>query len=312
MRAFLLDLIRRATGTAALARQVAALEEKLLLQLGRTEAALPSPARGAPKYPVNQDLFRAEVKEATDERTFTDRGCGFTVKSSGEGVQFPHVNFTVRRDRDGVEKTVFLPYSHKALSRLLTRYAFNDVLDIGSRDGASAQIFEFCGKHVDTVEISGNFQSKYQGDFSKIEFDRQFDCLWCSHVLEHQRNVGCFLDKMFEATKEGGLIAISVPCAISPILLGHPSIFTPAHLIYHLVCAGFDCRNAEFRIYDWQLSLILRKVTSKAPRTPIGMYPSGEFGSYEGMFDLFPPIIGEKLRAEQAAWGEIESLNWPA
>ena len=43
------------------------------------------------------------------------------------------------------------------------------------------------------------------------EFEQQFDIIYCSHVIEHQRNVGQFLDKIFDLLTDDGLLLISAP-----------------------------------------------------------------------------------------------------
>lgn len=42
------------------------------------------------------------------------------------------------------------------------------------------------------------------GDFNEIDFETQFDTLWCSHVLEHQLDVQRFLLRINSLIREGG------------------------------------------------------------------------------------------------------------
>ena len=45
------------------------------------------------------------------------------------------------------------------------------------------------------------------GDFNTLDFgDKKYDCIWCSHVLEHQLNVQSFLEKINSLLAEGGTL----------------------------------------------------------------------------------------------------------
>ena len=41
------------------------------------------------------------------------------------------------------------------------------------------------------------FEADFHGDYLSVEFGRPFDAIWCSHVFEHQRHPGRFLEKIF-------------------------------------------------------------------------------------------------------------------
>jgi hypothetical protein len=124
--------------------------------------------------------------------------------------------------------------------------------------------------------------------------------VWASHILEHQRNVGAFLDKVFTDTKEGGLAAITVPSALCPMPMGHPSIFTPLHLIYHLVLAGFDCREARVKCYDWQFTVLVTKRSNGVPRSNIATthYPLDAPSYHPDLLKWFP--VPTALLAEES------------
>ena len=51
--------------------------------------------------------------------------------------------------------------------------------------------------------------AEYQVDFLKYNFDRKFDIVFCSHVIEHQRNVGNFLDKIYDILSDDGVLILS-------------------------------------------------------------------------------------------------------
>ena len=99
----------------------------------------------------------------------------------------------------------------------------------------------------------------YIGDFNEYPFGRQFDCVWASHVLEHQLNPNLFLLKVHSVLKEGGVLAITVPPPRHMIGGGHVALWNPGILLYHLVLAGFDCKNAVVMRYGYNLTVILNK-----------------------------------------------------
>jgi SAM-dependent methyltransferase len=143
------------------------------------------------------------------------------------------------------------------LLRLLSAHQFSSVLDIGAGAGEHKRMFELFGKQVYSVDILKN--ADYVGDFIEVELDRKFDLIWCSHVLEHQRNIGLFLDKIFDALPDSGLLAIIVPTHPRDVMIsGHLSSWSIPLLCYNLIMAGFDCCHAQI-MDTYELSLIVRK-----------------------------------------------------
>ena len=87
----------------------------------------------------------------------------------------------------------------------------------------------------------------YFGNFLEIESeipDNYYDCIWCSHTLEHQLNPGEFLSLLKKKLKEGGILALTVPPMKHYIVGGHSNHWTPGMLLYNLVAVGFDCSKA--------------------------------------------------------------------
>jgi SAM-dependent methyltransferase len=151
-------------------------------------------------------------------------------------------------------------YSHLTLLKLLKHFEFESVLDIGSHEGHVTRIFRHLGKKVTTVEVAPGFEADYKGDYLDIDFGEQFDAIWCSHTLEHQRNTGRFLDKMFDDLRDGGVLAVTVPYDLSlNLTFGHCNCFSPLILLYDLVLAGFDCSRASLKCYNYNIGLIVRK-----------------------------------------------------
>src|SRR5262245_41489402 len=103
----------------------------------------------------------------------------------------------------------------EALEFLLRDYEFNSVVDVGCGAGQHAQRFADAGKKVTALSFEqyGSFEPTFIGDFFDFRADDPFDLVWCSHMLEHQRNVGAFLERLAALAKPGGLIAITVPPA---------------------------------------------------------------------------------------------------
>ncbi|BAQ65672.1 bifunctional 2-polyprenyl-6-hydroxyphenol methylase/3-demethylubiquinol 3-O-methyltransferase UbiG [Geminocystis sp. NIES-3709] len=249
--------------------------------------------------------FRSEI-EVKDSRNFIKKISNFEVKITPFN-NYPYTFITVKNNQDFFEEKLL--YGHLGLAKLITEYEFNNILDIGSRNGTSARLFSFLGKNVTTIEMSEDFKADYAGDYLEVSFPQKFDAIWCSHVLEHQRNIGIFLDKIYKDLKEDGILAITVPSSLCPLMIGHPNIFTPLHLIYHLILSGFNCQNARIKYYDWQYTILLQKKSNGIKSISLASthYPdSTPIALVENLLDYFPLKVPENGHI----WGEIESLNW--
>ena len=156
-----------------------------------------------------------------------------------------------------------------AIEKLLRDYTFRSVLDIGCGAGKHSDIFLDAGKEVTAIDYGESPYFKKNksrikaivADFNTYEFDLQFDCVWCSHVLEHQLNPNLFLKKIHSVLKEDGVLCITVPPAKQRIGGGHVSLWNAGLLLYHLVLAGFDCSEAVTMRYDYNVSVIVKKRT---------------------------------------------------
>lgn len=182
--------------------------------------------------------------------------------------------------------------------RLLDSYQFQTVLDVGSGEGEHSRLLRHWGKEVFSVDL--HEKADYQGDSLDLEFDRQFDVVWCSHVLEHQRNVGIFLEKVYRCITDGGLLAISMPTHPRQRLVsGHLTNWNAGLLCYNLIMAGFDCRSARV-LQSYELAVIVPKAPARG----------GEIGApaaYAGVEELarfFPFPVG------QGGEAEVKECNW--
>jgi len=123
---------------------------------------------------------------------------------------------------------------------------YKTALDIGSGDGIQAQVMRHAGLKVSELD-KYNKNTEYQVDFISYNFDRKFDVIFCSHVIEHQRNVGLFLDKIYDLLSENGVLLISAPKHKAELLIeGHLNCFFTTYFIQHLTHAGFDIENGKY------------------------------------------------------------------
>jgi SAM-dependent methyltransferase len=195
-------------------------------------------------------------------------------------------------------------YGDQALKKLLRDYEFETVLDIGAGRGNAARAFARAGKKVTAIDLrempehEGNKGIEIiHGDFSWHDFYRgAFDCVWCCHVLEHQENVGHFLERISGALKVGGVLAITVPPIKPQIVSGHLSLWNAGLLLYRLAAAGINCRNAAVRKYDYNISVIV------APHMPFAKGQVTDEDLPEGL------NWADAKRFEFD--GEITELNW--
>tara|TARA_R110001592_G_scaffold335501_4_gene620339 strand:+ start:265 stop:1098 length:834 start_codon:yes stop_codon:yes gene_type:complete len=136
--------------------------------------------------------------------------------------------------------------SKDVLIELLTKYNFKTVLDVGSGRLSHNGVFKELNKEVHECDM--NYKgATYFGNFLEIESeipDNYYDCIWCSHTLEHQVNPGTFLSLLKKKLKEGGILALTVPPMKHYIVGGHANHWTPGMLLYNLVVAGFDCSKS--------------------------------------------------------------------
>jgi SAM-dependent methyltransferase len=195
-----------------------------------------------------------------------------------------------------------------AMQTLLDHCPFETVLDVGCGSGAHAEVFARSGKHVTCIDYG---RSKYFadnpdiaeviiGDFNTYPFDRSFDCVWASHILEHQPNVNLFLRRLIEVARDGGWIAITVPPAKHQIVGGHLTLWNAGLLLYNLVVAGLDCRDAMICRYGYNISVIVpRRRIIPAPEL---VYDSGDV---DRLAPFLPAGCGEGFH------GDIWALNWP-
>lgn len=154
----------------------------------------------------------------------------------------------------------------KALEYLIENCTFTTVLDIGCGEGKHSKRFVEADKKVTAIDYGKSEYFNHNDrvdviidDFNQYSFKQKFDCVWASHILEHQLNVNIFLKKIFNILNDDGILAITVPPAKLNVVGGHVSIWSAGLLIYNLILAGFDCSEAIVGQYDYDISVIVKK-----------------------------------------------------
>lgn len=146
----------------------------------------------------------------------------------------------------------------QTLQLLINNYQFDTVLDIGCGPGKHSSRLKAAGKTVTSTDFTARFEGVVEGDYASLAFD-QHDAIWCSHVLEHVLDAQTFLKKVISECKLGGPIAITVPPLKHEIVGGHVSLWNAGLLLYRLVLAGLDCRDARVGCYGYNVSVIVEK-----------------------------------------------------
>ncbi|MBS3905163.1 MAG: methyltransferase domain-containing protein [Simkania sp.] len=228
--------------------------------------------------------------------------------------------FIVDNGKSILEEVVY--YSHLTLLKLCKHYEFHSILDIGSHERKITKIFEHIGKAVTTVEIAPGYEADYKDDYLKVNFNEKFDAIWCSQIYEHQRNPGLFLSKIFEDLKEGGVLALTVPFQIDHhVMFGHINLTSPLMLIYHLICAGFDCKDISLKCFNGSIGVILKKKYNGINRDaafgslPLQTTTTKEAAALLGeefflhMIDSFPEELRDEVKTNYLE-KKISSINW--
>jgi SAM-dependent methyltransferase len=207
-----------------------------------------------------------------------------------------------------------IQFARLAIQQLVAHEDFHTVLDVGCGAGEHAAYFLAHGKEVTAIDLgrSPDFSQRDErihvmvGDFNQMEFRSPFDCVWASHVLEHQPNVQHFLTRIHRALREGGVLATTVPPLKHEVVGGHLSLWNAGLLLYNLVIAGFDCREARVLKYDYDISVILRKRTIQLPANLA--YDAGDIRQLR---DFFPASLQYRSYALDDPFdGDIQALNW--
>lgn len=196
--------------------------------------------------------------------------------------------YETSKNYEGLKQEFRDLHSGVALHRVMAIPGITTVLDVGSGGGKHARILTDAGKKVTCVDYGRSvYYDRTQesapdvysginvihGDYLAIDVGNKFDLVWASHVLEHQRNVGLFIDKLIADAKEGGWLCITVPPAKPFIVGGHLTLWNAGLLLYNLVLAGLDCSQAEVLNYGYNISVIVQNRRINLPELD---YDSGD------------------------------------
>lgn len=167
------------------------------------------------------------------------------------------------------------------------------VLDVGSGGGEHARAFSANGSKVTCVDFGTSVYAQkaipdtsinvIYTDFTKWTPTSQYDLVWASHVLEHQRNVGFFLDKLIECCAPGGHIAITLPNPHRNLWGGHLSLWTPGFLAYNCVMCGLDLSDATMLYGFREFSLVFKP---KRVVLPDLSYDTGDITLMQNLFPM--------------------------
>ena len=189
--------------------------------------------------------------------------------------------------------------SKEAFNKLIKDYKFETVLDIGSGTGTHTKNFRKHGKKVTPIDHLGDLEGQIKCLYEVAEVEPH-DCVWASHVLEHQLNVNRFLKKVHADLKEGGVLCITVPPLKHEIVGGHVTVWNAGLLVYNLVMAGFDCSVVRILQYGNNITILILKKTIEIP-TNLHF----DKGDIEKLAEFFPPFA-----KKQGFNGNVKRYNW--
>jgi len=170
------------------------------------------------------------------------------------------------------------PYAKRSSAALKRCLAIKPkrVLDVGSGGGEHAKAFNECGAEVTCVDFGTSIYAKnfsaihgvsvINADFQNWQNQSTYDLVWASHVLEHQRNCGAFIEKLIDCCDPGGKIAITVPTPHRRLWGGHLSQWTPGLLAYNIVLCGVDLSDSMIFYGYREISIIFTPKRAKLPQ----------------------------------------------
>ena len=186
--------------------------------------------------------------------------------------------------------------SSYALEHVL-RLKPGSVMDVGSGGGLHARAFKDSGSKVTCIDLGTSvYAERSQQDdievvhanFNNYDSDRRFDLVWASHVLEHQRNPGAFIERLIHFCAPGGSVCITVPDPHRRLWGGHVSLWTPGLLAYNVVLCGVDISSAEFVRGSNEFSLVFQPLPVELPADL-----TFDYGDLDKLADFLPADFRE-------------------
>lgn len=184
-----------------------------------------------------------------------------------------------------------------AAEKVIESYGFSTLLDVGCGDGTHSSFFKKHNKIVTSTDYQSNYEHCILGDYNFLNF-AQHDCVWVSHVLEHQPNANNFLKKVRKDTKIDGIVCVTVPPLKHNIVGGHVSLWNAGLLLYHLVLAGFDCKNCSIKKHKYNISIIATASNFEIPKLN---YDTGDITKLKPWLPKF---------CEEGFDGDLDEWNW--
>lgn len=158
------------------------------------------------------------------------------------------------------------PRRSKEALKKLKELKVKRVLDLGAGKCEQAKwIIENTDAHVTSVSLNeppewNHKRHKYiKGDVLKVLPMGKFDCVFASHVLEHQPNINNFMKLCVNELEVGGYLVITVPPIKHQIVGGHLSYWDAGMVLYHMVLAGLNCKNPMIKQYDYNITVIVKR-----------------------------------------------------
>jgi len=167
-------------------------------------------------------------------------------------------------------------------------------LDVGSGNGDHAKAFASAGLQVTTVDFQN---ADICGDFLTVDCPKA-DLVWTCHVLEHVPNPNLFLAKCFDQINNDGWFCVTVPPLKHNIVGGHVNLYNAGLLLYQMILAGFDCREAKVNEYGYNISVLVKKRYARIPEIAY------DYGDIEILRGYFP------LDVQHGFDGRLGEVNW--
>ena len=167
------------------------------------------------------------------------------------------------------------------------------VLEIGGKEDTAAYM-RVHGLAVDEIDFARHGLTYEETPLKPGKYDG----IYISHTLEHVRNVGIMLDRFAIDLRIGGMLAILVPPAKHDIVGGHLTLWNPGLLLYNLVVAGFDCRDAAVATVGYNVIVVTRHI--RRPEVKL----THDHGDIEKLAPFFP------MPVKQGFDGRMDLLNW--